>query len=491
MTTLQRLGVERNTLILFLSDNGSPSNCPRNLPLRGHKLTPYEGGVRVPMIVKLPGVVPPGTVNRTPVIAEDFFPTMLAMAGAKRKTLQPVDGVSFVPQLKGVGKPATGRAFVWHFPHFYGQQEPYSALRQGAWKLIYHHVQRKLELFNLEEDIGEQRDISSAHPDKMRTLAALLGARLRAEGAQMPTNKTTGQPVEWPDRLRPAKPAPRKAVGQRVDVWLFGGQSNMQGIAQLADLPPAVPKDIPNTWFWNEHQFEPMVLGRTKLSGRTGEFGPEVGFALQMAQSEHPNYLVKYYSSGMPLHHGWNGDTWMGGAPQPGRRNFYPGETPDDPNTGTLYREMCARFLAAVKHLEGEGYHPVIRGFLWMQGEQDSKQKDSATTYAVNLQRLRQRLAADLNAAPDLPLVFGQALPHEPAAARFTHRLELRAQMAAADENSQQPEAIRNAKMVTTDGFGLLPDTVHFNADGQLRLGIGMAKAMKVLLAVPTRTKVP
>lgn len=487
MANLQRLGVERNTIILFLSDNGSPSNCPRNLPLRGHKVTPYEGGVRVPMIVKWPGVVRPGTVNPTPVIAEDFFPTILAMSGAKRKTLQPVDGVSFVPQLTGTGKPATGRAFVWHFPHFYGQQEPYSALRQGPWKLIYHHAQRKLELFNLDEDIGEERNLSSARPDLVKALAALLGARLRAVGAKMPTNKTTGRPVEWPDRLRPANPI----ADRRVDVWLFGGQSNMQGIAQLADLPPDVPKNIPNAWFWNDQRFEPLVLGQTKLSGRTGEFGPEVGFALQMAQSEHPNYLIKYSASGMPLDHGWNGDTWVGGEPQPGRRNFYPGETPDDPNTGTLYREMCARFLAAVKHLEGEGYRPVIRGFLWMQGEQDSKHKESANNYAANLKRLRQRLAADLNAPAGLPLVFGQALPYEPAAARFTHRLELRAQMAAADAESRRPEAIRNAKMVATDGFGLLPDTVHFNADGQLRLGIGMAKAMKALLAVPTRSRAP
>lgn len=530
MATLERLGIERNTIILFLSDNGSPSNCPRNLPLRGHKITPYEGGVRVPMIVKWPDVVRPGTVNRNPVIVEDFFPTILAMAGAKRKTLQPVDGVSFVQRLKGNGKPSAQRAFVWHFPHFYGRQEPYSALRQGPWKLIYHHAQRKLELFNLDEDIGEERDLSSMRPDKMRALTALLGAQLRAEGAQMPTDKTTGKTVEWPDRLparhanRPDQPASRQqsanpqaggqrmvshvlkidlppgtgslsgqatSVGRRPDVWLFGGQSNMQGIAQLADLPPGVPKSIPNAWFWNEVQFERMVLGQTKLSGRAGEFGPEVGFALHMAQSENPNYLIKYYASGMPLHHGWNGDVWLGGAPHPGRRNFYPGEKPGDPNTGTLYLEMRDRFQAAVRQLEREGYRPVIRGFLWMQGEQDAKREESATTYAANLKRLQERLAADLNTLSPLPLVFGQALPYEPAAARFTHRQELRAQMAAADGNSRQPEAIRYARMVATDGFGLLPDTVHFNADGQLRLGIGMAEAMKALQAAIDRTGVP
>ena len=103
------LGIAENTVILFMSDNGSPSQCPRNLPLRGHKLTPYEGGIREPMLVKWPGVTKPASVCRNPVVIEDFFPTILELAGAdwRGKTPQAVDGVSFVPprKRKNTGRP--------------------------------------------------------------------------------------------------------------------------------------------------------------------------------------------------------------------------------------------------------------------------------------------------------------------------------------------------------------------------------------------------
>ena len=200
MATLDRLGVAGNTIILFMSDNGSPSQCPQNLPLRGHKLTPYEGGIREPMIVKWPGVTKPGSVCRDPVVIEDFFPTILELAGAEwsGKTRQTVDGVSFLPLLKGGGRTPPDRAFVWHFPHNYSGQTPFSAIRQGPWKLIYHHVDRRLELFNIDEDIGETRDLAQDNPAKMAELAKLLTARLRAEKAQMPVDKRTGKTIEMP-----------------------------------------------------------------------------------------------------------------------------------------------------------------------------------------------------------------------------------------------------------------------------------------------------
>jgi hypothetical protein len=267
-----------------------------------------------------------------------------------------------------------------------------------------------------------------------------------------------------------------------VDVWLLGGQSNMQGIARITELPTGFPRVIDHAFFWNGAGFEPLVLGQTQTSTREGEFGPEVGFALGMATTERPVYLIKDHASGMPLHHGWHGNQWLGGGPQPGRRNFYPGEVPGDPNHGTLYRAMLAKFEAGLRDLHQRGRKPKVRGFLWMQGEQDAKHFESATVYAASLRRLRRRLAQDLRLGPDLPLVFGQVLPHEPAMPRFTHRAELRAQMAAADQDSGTPEAMPRAKMVSTDGFGLMPDTVHYNADGQLRLGRAFAVAMKEVL---------
>lgn len=198
MAAFDRLGIAENTVILFMSDNGSPSQCPRNLPLRGHKLSPYEGGPRVPMIAKWPGVVKPASVCGDPLIIDDYFPTILEIAGAewKGKTVQAVDGSSFVPLLKGTGHTPADRAFVWHFPHTYGQT-PFSSIRQGPWKLIHHHTDGRLELFNLDCDLGEEHDLAKAQPGKASELASLLTERLRAMDALMPVFKTTNQPVPF------------------------------------------------------------------------------------------------------------------------------------------------------------------------------------------------------------------------------------------------------------------------------------------------------
>ncbi len=201
LAALDRLGVADNTVVLFMSDNGSPSQCPRNPPLRGHKLTPYEGGVREPMIVKWPGVTKPGAVCRDTVVIEDFFPTILELAGAewRGKTVQTVDGVSFVPLLRQSGGTPADRAFVWHFPNNYGGQAPFSAIRAGPWKLIYHHADRKLELFNIDDDVSEKDDLSAKQPEKTKELAARLTQLLKERGAQMPTDTRTGRPVEFPE----------------------------------------------------------------------------------------------------------------------------------------------------------------------------------------------------------------------------------------------------------------------------------------------------
>jgi len=150
-----------------------------------------------------------------------------------------------------------------------------------------------------------------------------------------------------------------------------------------------------------------------------------------------------------------------------------------------LYRAMLERFQAGLAHLKQAGAEPIIRGFVWMQGEQDAKEAQSAQAYATSLRRLRQRLIEDVQADQNLPVAFGQVLPYEPALPRFTHRSEVRASMAAADTDSGQPGAIAYVKMVSTDGFGLLPDTVHYDASGQLRLGKAMAEAIRQLSMKP------
>ncbi|MBN2128540.1 MAG: sulfatase [Sedimentisphaerales bacterium] len=208
MANVRRLGIERDTIVVFMSDNGQPSQAARNLPLRGHKLTPYEGGTRVPMMVKWPGVTPPGSVCHDYVIIEDVFPSFLEMAGVEacRQVGGTIDGVSFVPLLKREdGHPKGDRAVFWHFPHTY-DQPPYSSVRKGDWKLICHHADARLELFNLREDISEQNDLSTEEPEKLREMAGLLSEHLRETKARMPIDKATGRPVAYPvdlfDRAR-------------------------------------------------------------------------------------------------------------------------------------------------------------------------------------------------------------------------------------------------------------------------------------------------
>lgn len=197
---LARLGVDDNTVIVFLSDNGSPSQCPANLPLRGHKLNPYEGGIRVPMVVRWPGVTAAGATDRTPVLIDDLFPTVLELAGAdwQDKVSQKVDGRSLVGELRKPGTLEAERPLVWHFPNNYSGQGPFSALRTGPWKLIYFHADRRLELYNLDDDIGEKANLATRDPTRTAALARQLGQLLRERGALMPTVTQTGQPVPYP-----------------------------------------------------------------------------------------------------------------------------------------------------------------------------------------------------------------------------------------------------------------------------------------------------
>lgn len=203
MAHVRKLGVEDNTIVVFMTDNGCPSQLPRNLPLRGHKLRPYEGGVRVPLIVKWPGTVKPNTLCQDDyVIIEDIFPTFLEMAGcAKFKQADGVmDGKSFIPLLKGKSGISKGRPIFWHFPHTYGQT-PYSSVRQDDWKLIYHHAQQELELLNLKEDISETQDLARKKPGKVAELAKVLGDFLRQSGALMPIDKRTNKEFPYPDKV--------------------------------------------------------------------------------------------------------------------------------------------------------------------------------------------------------------------------------------------------------------------------------------------------
>jgi arylsulfatase A-like enzyme len=197
MAHLAHRGIADNTVIFFMTDNGQHKMAARNLPLRGHKRTPYEGGIRVPAMVKWPGVTQPGAVSTTPIIIEDIFPTILEVAGVR--DYESPDGRSFVPQLRGESVDVSDRALVWHYPHT-RDQDAYSAIRRGDWKLIYWHVDQSFELFDLAADIGEHDNLAEEHRKLVQDLARTLAAALVARDAQMPILKSTGEAVPLPGR---------------------------------------------------------------------------------------------------------------------------------------------------------------------------------------------------------------------------------------------------------------------------------------------------
>jgi len=199
LNEVHALGIEENTIIIFMSDNGAPSQCPQNVPLRGHKVSPYEGGIRDPMIVKWPGVTTEGTVCNTPVIIEDFFPSILDMAGSDKykKSEEVIDGISFTSLLHGKTTDISDRSFIWHFPHNY-DFEPYSVIRKGDWKLIYWYKDGREELYNIAEDISENKDISLLFPEIRSSLVAELGRYLKSVDASTPFNKLSNSYCKFP-----------------------------------------------------------------------------------------------------------------------------------------------------------------------------------------------------------------------------------------------------------------------------------------------------
>ena len=198
MKKVNELGIEKNTIIIFMSDNGSPSQCPQNEPLRSHKISPYEGGIRDPMIVFWPGITKPASVCSEPLIIEDFFPSILEMAGIKG--IGKIDGISFNSLLRGERMDNSEREFFWHFPHNYGF-EPYSVIRKGDWKLIYWYKDGKKELYNISEDISEKNDLSAAHPEIVNDLSKRLGEYLKSVNAKSPLETASGKAKPFPDEL--------------------------------------------------------------------------------------------------------------------------------------------------------------------------------------------------------------------------------------------------------------------------------------------------
>lgn len=212
MSFLEEKKINEHTVILFMSDNGGLSAVARggekhthNKPLSSGKGAIHEGGIREPMIVKWPGMVQANSLDENYLIIEDFFPTILEIAGVKQyETRQAVDGISFVDRLKGEKEYDEKRPLFWHYPNEWGPSGPgigaFSAIRQGDWKLIYYHLDQRFELFNIKEDIGETVNRTEAEPEITSALAKWLSNYLREVNAQMPRKKSTGELVPLPDK---------------------------------------------------------------------------------------------------------------------------------------------------------------------------------------------------------------------------------------------------------------------------------------------------
>ncbi|MCK5706003.1 MAG: sulfatase-like hydrolase/transferase, partial [Cyclobacteriaceae bacterium] len=225
---LEELGLAKNTVVIFFSDNGglvsrfdkvplhaksklhiyegNPMQyiASSNTPLRAEKGTVYEGGIREPFIVKWPGKVANGSLNHSVVTSVDFYPTFLELAGVAPDPNQKLDGGSLVDIITK-GQEKYDRPVFWHYP-VYHHDVPASVIRKGDYKLIENLVDRSLELYDLVNDIGETRNLLESMPEKASKLHGLLKEWQREVNAELPVPNPDFDPekrYEWgrhPDR---------------------------------------------------------------------------------------------------------------------------------------------------------------------------------------------------------------------------------------------------------------------------------------------------
>jgi len=222
---LERLGEAERTLVVFTSDNGGLSAHARggekhthNAPLKSGKGSAYEGGTRVPTVIRWPGVAPAGTREATPILTQDLFTTFVRAADAP---LPPdyedvLDGRDLAPLLRGRRAEFPPRVLGWNQPHQWGAPgpgiEPFTSIRADSWKLIYFHAGPRFELYDLEQDLGEERDLFLQHPLVVRELAGAMQRWIDRTGAQLSIDPTTGREIPGPlvsARALPLRPRPR------------------------------------------------------------------------------------------------------------------------------------------------------------------------------------------------------------------------------------------------------------------------------------------
>ena len=195
---LKTLKLDQNTIVIFASDNGGyirmsdaqKAPITNNSPLRSGKGSLYEGGVRVPLIVKWPRITPTGAECHEPVVLTDLFPTLLGAVGLPSPENQPPDGLDLAPVLKKPDTQLDRDTMLFHFPHYYHAPPttPCSSIVVGPWKLIEYYEDSRVELYNLSDAPSEERDLAGSMPDKAAQLREQLRTRLKSVNAAMPTS---------------------------------------------------------------------------------------------------------------------------------------------------------------------------------------------------------------------------------------------------------------------------------------------------------------
>ncbi|NND07099.1 MAG: sulfatase [Saprospiraceae bacterium] len=213
---LDELDLADNTMVIFTSDNGGLSHDRRsmspphthNAPLSSGKGAHHEGGIRVPLIVKLPSSIPAEVSTSTPVMIFDWFPTILEIAGVNYSR-ENIDGISLVPLFTNQDVNAYERNLIWHFPNLWGPLQyeepvkgpgmgPSSTIIKGKWKLICYYSDQRFELFNLSDDLGETTNLATEFPMQVKMLAQDLTDYLRDVNAPMLRDKRSDQFVAYP-----------------------------------------------------------------------------------------------------------------------------------------------------------------------------------------------------------------------------------------------------------------------------------------------------
>ena len=202
LQALNETGIADRTVVIFSSDNGGlvlgPTPPTSNAPLRSGKGSPYEGGVRVPLLVKWPGVTTPGSTSAEPVITMDLAATAAAVFANTPQGTAPAglaDGLNLRPVLENPSVKLPREAIFWHYPHYHpGGSTPYAALRDGDWKLIQYYENGRHELFHLSVDPGEQHDLAADEPARVMELARKLFDWQGRVGAQWPMSNPAHEP---------------------------------------------------------------------------------------------------------------------------------------------------------------------------------------------------------------------------------------------------------------------------------------------------------